>query len=69
MARDLEQLRSLLAGLAYCHKFLGDMSKWTRPIASLLQKGVKFAFTPSMESIVRGKLAELSAPKIMDFPG
>ena len=67
--RDLKQLHSLLGGLAYYHNFLGDMSKWIRPITSLHQRGANFAFTPSMAVIVCGKLAELSSQKVLDFPG
>ena len=60
MLRDLEQLRSLLGGLSYYRKFLPDMSKRTRPITTLLNKGLNL-FTPSMEFIVRDMLSAVLA--------
>ena len=45
------------------------MSKRIRPITALLEKGVAFLFTPSMEAIVRDMLAELAAPPVLVFPG
>ena len=64
MPRDLKQVRALLGGVGYYRKFLRDLSKRIRPITSLLRKGVKFAFTPAMEVIVREIIAELAAPAI-----
>ena len=61
MPRDLKQLRSLLGGLSYYRKFLPDMSKRTRPITTLLNKGLKYLFTPSMELIVRDMLSAVLA--------
>lgn len=66
---DLKQLRSRLGCLAYYHNFSRDIPERIRPIISLLQKGVNFAFTPSMDAIVCGILAELSAPSILGFSG
>ena len=57
--RDLKQVRALLGGVGYYHKFLRDLSKRIHPIISLLKKGVKFEFTPAMEVIVREILADL----------
>ena len=68
MPSDLRQLRSLLDGLSYYRIFLADMSKRIRPITSLLKQGVKFVFTPSMETIVRTLLEELSAPPVLVYP-
>ena len=65
MPSDLRQLRSILGGLSYYRKILGDMAKRIRPITSLLKQGVKFVFTPPMESIVRTLLEELSAPLVL----
>ena len=67
MPRDLKQLRSLLGGLSYYRKFLPDMSKWIRPVTALLEKGVTFSFTPSMEVIAREMLAEVAAPPALVF--
>ena len=68
MLSDLKQLRSLLGCLSYCRKILADMAKMIRPIASLLKQGVKFVFTPAMETIVRTLLEELSAPPVLVYP-
>ena len=59
MPRDLKQVRALLGGVGYYHKFLRDLSKRIHPIISLLKKGVKFEFTPAMEVIVREILADM----------
>ena len=68
MPSDLKQLRSLLGGLSYYRKILADMAKRIRPITSLLKQGVKFVFTPPMETIVRTLLEELSAPPVLVYP-
>ena len=68
MPSDLKQLRSLLGGLSYYRNFLADMAKRTRPITSLRKQGVKFVFTPSMETIVRTPLDELSAAQVFVYP-
>ena len=44
------------------------MSKRIRPITSLLKQGVKFVFTPSMKSMVRTLIEELSAPSVLVYP-
>ena len=44
------------------------MSKRIRPVTALGKKGIKLLFTPNMEAIVRGLLAELAAPPILFFP-
>ena len=68
MPTDIEQLRSLLGGLSYDRKFLPNIFKHVRPITTLLKKGAKFSFTPTMEEAVRSLLAELAAPPILVFP-
>ena len=68
MPRDLKQVRALLGGVGYYRKFLHDLSKRIRPITSLVRKGVKFEFTPTMEVIVREFLAELAASPILVSP-
>ena len=68
MLSDLKQLRSLPGGLSYCWEFLADITKIIRPITSLLKQGVKFVFTPSMETIVRTILEELSTPPVLVYP-
>ena len=68
MPRDLKQVRALLGGVGYYHKFLRDLSKRIRLITSLLRNGVKFEFTPAIEVIVREIIAELAAPPILVFP-
>ena len=57
-----------MGGINYCRNFLPDLSKRLRPINSLLWKGVKFAFTPAIEKLVREILVELSTPPILVFP-
>ena len=44
------------------------MAKQIRPITSILKRGVKFVFTPAMETIVRELLAELSTPPVLVYP-
>ena len=68
MPLELKQLRSLLGGLFYYRKFLADMATRIRPITSLMKRGVKFVFTPSMETTVRRLLEELSAPPVLVYP-
>ena len=69
MPTDLQQLRSLLlGGLSYYRKRLNDKAKRIQSITSLLKQGVKFVFTPAMETIVRELLAELSTPPILVYP-
>ena len=48
-------------------KCLHDMANRTRPIASLLGQGVKIAFAPATEAIVRELLAELSTPPVFIY--
>ena len=52
MAKDVKQLRALMAGANYYRKKLPDLSKRLCPINSLLRKGDKFLFTPAMEKLV-----------------
>ena len=68
MPTDVKQVRALMGGINYYRKILPDLSKRLRPINSLPRKGVKFAFTPAMEKIVREILAELATPPILVFP-
>ena len=68
MPTDIKQFRSLLGGLSYYRKFLPNMARRIRPIATLLKKGVAFDFTSTMEDTVRALLAELAAPPIIVFP-
>ena len=57
-----------MGGINYCRNFLPDLSKRLRPINSLLWKGVKFAFTPAIEKLVREILAQLATLPILLFP-
>ena len=68
MPTDVKQVCALMGGINYCRKFLPDLSKRLRPINSLLRKGVKFAFTPAIEKLVREILVELATPPILVFP-
>ena len=68
MLTDVKQVRALMGSINYYRIFLPDLSKRLRPSNSLLQKGVKFAFTPAMEKLVREILAELKTPPIWVFP-
>ena len=52
MAKDVKQVRALMAGANYYRKKLTDLSKRLCPINSLLRKGDKFLFTPAMEKLV-----------------
>ena len=65
---NVKQVRALMVGINYYRNFLPDLSKRLRPISSLFRKGVKFAFTPAMEKLVREILAELATPPILVFP-
>ena len=44
------------------------MVKRIRPITSLLKQGVKFGFTPAIETAVRELLAELFTPPVFVYP-
>ena len=68
MPTDVEQVRALMGGINYYRKILPDLSKRIRPINAFLRKGVKFAFTPAMEKLVRENLAELTTPPVLVFP-
>ena len=68
MPTTVKQLRSLMGGLSYYRRFLRDMAKRVKSITHLLKKGVPFAFTSDMETIVRSLLAELAKPPILVFP-
>ena len=68
MPTDVKQVRALMGGINYYRKMLPDLSKRLRPINALLRKGVQFAFTPALETLVREILAELTTPPILDFP-
>ena len=57
-----------MGGVNYYRKFLLDLSKRLRPINALLRKGLKFAFTPAVEKLVREILAELATPPVLVFP-
>ena len=68
---DVKQVRALMGCINYYRIFLHDLSKRLRPINSLVRNGVKFAFTPAMESMeimVLEILAELATPRILVFP-
>ena len=68
MPTDVKQVRALMGGVNYYHNFLPDLPKRLRPINALLRKGVKLAFTPAMEKLVRSILAELTTPPVLVFP-
>ena len=68
MQEDPRQVRSLFGGISYYRKLLQDMTRWVRPITSLLKQGVEFFFTFDMETIVRELLAELSTPPVLVYP-
>ena len=68
MPRDLKQVRALLTVVGQYCKLLRNLSTRIRPITSLLRKGVKFEFTPTME-VIEGKiLAEFATPPTSVFP-
>ena len=68
MSTDIKQVRALMGGVNYYRNILPDLSKRLRPINALLRKGVKFAFTPAMDKLVREILAELTTPPVLVFP-
>ena len=68
MPTDIKKLRSLLGGLSYYHKFLLNMARRIRPTTALLEKGIAFDLTSTLEDTVRGLLAGLAAPPILVFP-
>ena len=53
MPTDVKQVRALMGSINYYSIFLPDLSKRLRPTNSLFRKGVKFAFTPDMEILLR----------------
>ena len=57
-----------MGGLSYYRKRLNDKAKRIQSITSLLKQGVKFVFTPALETIVRERLAEMSTPPIIVYP-
>ena len=68
MSQNVSQLRSLLGVLSYYKRQLPKMAARTRPLNSLLRKGVKFEFLPHHERIVREMLDELSSPNVLALP-
>ena len=68
MPQNVNQLRSLLEALSYYRRQIPKMAARTRPLNSLLRKGVKFEFTPHHERIVREMLDEWSSPNVLAFP-
>ena len=68
MLQNVSQLRSLLGALSYYRRQLLKMAARTRPLNSLLRKGVQFEFTPHQERIVREILDDLSSPNVFAFP-
>ena len=69
MTTNVKQVRAPMGGVNYHRKFLPEFSKSLRPINTLLWKGVKFAFTPAMEKLVREILGELTTPPVFILPG
>ena len=65
---DVKQVRALMGGINYYRKIMPGLSNRIRPINSLLRRGVKFAFTPAMEKLVRKILVELATPPILVSP-
>ena len=67
MPTDAKQMRALMGGVNYYRKHLPSLSKRLRPINAHLRKGVKFAFTPAVEKLVRELLVELTTPPVLVF--
>ena len=53
MPTDVKQVRALMGSINYYRIFLRNRPKRLRSINSLFRKGVKFAFTPDMEILLR----------------
>ena len=68
MPQNVSQLRSLLRALSYYRRQLPKMAARTRPLNSLLRKGVKIEFTPHHERIFREMLDKLFSPNVLAFP-
>ena len=68
MPTSAKQVRAIMVGVNYYCNFLHDLLKRLRPITALRRKGVKFAFTPAMEMLVREILAELTTSPVLVFP-
>ena len=68
MPSNVSQLRSLLGALSYYRKFLPQMSTVTRPLNTLLKKGVKFVFTTEHVEIVQNLIKRLTSPDVLAFP-
>ena len=65
---NVKLLRSLLGGLSYYRKFLKNLASKVRPLNALLKQGVQFKYTPSMITMVKSLLHDLSRPPILVFP-
>ena len=68
MPTNVSQLQSLLGALSYYRKILPQKATVTRPLSSLLKKGVKFVFTVGHVEIVQQLLKRLSSPDVLAFP-
>ena len=68
MPSDVKQVVALMGSVNYYRKYLPDLSKRLRPMNALLWNGVKFAFTPATEKLVREVLVELTTPPVLVFP-
>ena len=64
MPTNVKQLRSLLGGIGYYHKFIGNMSTRLRLANAILKQGAKFIFS-SMGAIIRQILDDLGTPPIL----
>ncbi|CAB1106948.1 unnamed protein product [Ectocarpus sp. CCAP 1310/34] len=65
---NVKQLRSLLGGLSNYGKFLKNLATKVRPLNALLKQGVQLKYTPSMVTMVKSLLHDLSRPPILVFP-
>ena len=67
MPLDVSQLKSLLGALSYYRRQLLKVATRTRPLNSLLRKGVKFKIIPHHKCKVQEMLDELSSPNVLAF--
>ena len=68
MPKDVSQLRSFPGGLSYYRQYLPNLARQLKPLTTLLKRGVKFEFTPTMEKTFRDLLAHLSSPPVLVYP-
>ena len=68
MPQNQKQVRALIEGINYAGKFLANLSGLIHSIYALLKQGVKFIFSPAMETTVHDILSELAKHPTLIYP-